>query len=136
MISGTALQLPDKGSDRNPVSPVKRPWHRSSLGQKKSSTTSTMDYASAQANPTVWLTAVLLDLLEQNTEESKAALMSAIQTLVNYLEPGLIDQAFAPWIAHYTELLAQSENNQSTFVQLCLPLDLLEQQGELEIVDE
>jgi len=33
VISGTAHQLPDKGSDRNPVSPVKWPWHRSSSGR-------------------------------------------------------------------------------------------------------
>ena len=86
-----------------------------------------MDYADPRKDPAQWLTAVCLDLLEQNTEESKATLVSAIRTLVSYLEPGLIDQAFAPWIAHYTELLVQSENNQSNAVQLCLPLDLLEQ---------
>ena len=91
-----------------------------------------MIYASPKKDPTQWLTAVCLDLLEQNTEESKAALVSAIRTLISYLEPGLIDEAFAPWIAHYTELLAQSESNQSNVVQLCLPLDLLEQQDELK----
>jgi len=93
-----------------------------------------MEYADPKENPTQWLTAVCLDLLKQNTEESKAAIMSAIQTLVNYLEPGLIDQAFAPWIAHYNALLVQSESNQSTAVQLCLPLDLPEQLGELKTV--
>lgn len=91
-------------------------------------------HADPRANPTQWLTAVCLDLLEQDTGESKATLVSAIQTLVIYLEPGLIDQAFAPWIAHYTELLAQSENNQNSAVQLCLPLDLPEQLGELKTV--
>ena len=95
-----------------------------------------MIYASPKKDPTQWLTAVCLDLLEQNTEESKAALVSAIRTLVSYLEPGLIDEAFAPWIAHYTELLVKFENNQSNAVQLCLPLDLLEQQDESETVGE
>ena len=95
-----------------------------------------MEYASPQANPTVWLTAVLVDLLKQNTEESKVALVSAIQTLVNYLEPGLIDQAFSPWIAQYMELLAQHENNQSNVQQEYLQADLLEPQGESETVDE
>ena len=95
-----------------------------------------MDYADPRKDPAQWLTAVCLDLLEQNTEESKATLVSAIRTLVSYLEPGLIDQAFAPWIAHYTELLVQSENNQSNAVQLCLPLDLPEQPGELKTVGE
>ena len=91
-----------------------------------------MIYASPKENPTQWLTAVCLDLLEQNTAESKAALVSAIRTLISYLEPGLVDEAFAPWIAHYTELLARSESNQSNAVQLCLPLDLLEQQDGLK----
>ena len=95
-----------------------------------------MEYASPQANPTVWLTAVLIDLLEQNTEKSKAALMSAIQTLVNYLEPGLIDQAFAPWIEQYMELLAQHENNQNNVQQEYLQVDPLEPPDEYENVDE
>ena len=93
-----------------------------------------MIYASSKKDPTQWLTAVCLDLLEQNTEESKATLVSAIRTLVSYLEPGLIDQAFAPWIAHYTELLVQFESSQSNAVQLCLPLDFPEQLGELKTV--
>ena len=91
-----------------------------------------MTYVDPKKDPTQWLTAVCLDLLEQNTKESKATLISAIRTLISYLEPGLIDQAFAPWIAHYTELLARSESNQSNAVQLCLPLDLLEQQDGLK----
>lgn len=95
-----------------------------------------MGYASPKENPTQWLTVVCLDLLEQNTEESKATLVSAIRTLISYLEPGLIDEAFAPWIAHYTELLARFENNQSNAVQLCLPLDLLEQPDESETAHE
>jgi len=73
-------------------------------------------YIDPRTDPTQWLTVVCLDLLGQNTEESKATLISAIRTLVSYLEPGLIDQAFAPWIAQYTELLTQSESNQSTVV--------------------
>jgi hypothetical protein len=79
-----------------------------------------MDYADPQKNPTQWLTAVCLDLLEQNTEESKTALISAIRTLVSYLEPGLIDEAFAPWIGQYMQLLAQHENSHSTDSQQCL----------------
>ena len=95
-----------------------------------------MVYASPKKDPTQWLTVVCLDLLEQNTKESKAALVSAIRTLVSYLEPGLVDEAFAPWIAHYMELLARSENNQSNAVQLCLPADPLEQQDVLKTAGE
>ena len=91
-----------------------------------------MHYVDPKKDPTQWMTAICLDLLEQNTEEAKDTLVSAIRTLVSYLEPGLIDQAFGPWITHYNDLLARSENSQSNAVQLCLPLDLLEQQDELK----
>ena len=94
-----------------------------------------MEYADPKENPTQWLTAVCLDLLKQNTEESKAAIMSAIQTLVNYLEPGLIDQAFAPWIDQYLLLLGQHENNQSNVQQEYLQADLLAPQGESKTAD-
>ena len=93
-------------------------------------------YANPQADPAKWLVAVMLDLLKQDTSKSKADLASAIKTVVNYLEPGLIDQAFGPWITHYNDLLARSENSQSNAVQLCLPLDLLEQQDELKTAGE
>ena len=95
-----------------------------------------MAYADPKKDSTQWLTAVCLDLLEQNTAESKTVLISAIRTLVSYLEPGLIDQAFAPWIDQYTELLAQSENNQSSAQQEYLQADPLEPQGESETADE
>ena len=95
-----------------------------------------MVYLDPQKNPTKWLIAVCADLLEQNTEESKTALISAIQTLVNYLEPGLIDQAFAPWIAQCLELLAQHENNQNSALQTCSQSDPQGQSHELQTVDE
>jgi hypothetical protein len=95
-----------------------------------------MKYANPNEDPTSWLIAVMLDLLKQDTNESKVALTSAIKTVVNYLEPGLIDQAFAPWIVHYTELLAQHENNQSNVQQEYLQADPLEPQGESENADE
>lgn len=78
-----------------------------------------MKYSNPQVNPNRWLAAVMLDFLEQNTEESKIALTLAIETVVSYLEPGLIDQAFAPWIDQYMELLEQRENIQNNDHQQC-----------------
>ena len=94
-----------------------------------------MEYADPKENPTQWLTAVCLDLLKQNTEESKAAIMSAIQTLVNYLEPGLIDQAFAPWIDQYMELLDRQESSHSNDSPTYLPVDQQELLVGSETVD-
>ena len=95
-----------------------------------------MKYASPQVNPNRWLAAVMLDFLEQNTEESKVSLTLAIETVVSYLEPGLVTQAFGPWIDQYMELLAQSESNHSNDCPPCLPADQLEPLVESETADE
>lgn len=95
-----------------------------------------MKYVSPQVNPNRWLAAVMLDFLEQNTEESKVALTLAIETVVSYLEPGLVTQAFGPWIDQYMELLDQPESNHSNDCQQYLPADQLESLVESEIVDE
>ena len=95
-----------------------------------------MKYINPQEQPNRWLAAVLVDLLEQNTEESKTALTLAIHTISNVIEPGLVDQWFAPWISQYMGLLETHENNRSSAQQLCLPEDLLEPQDESKTVDE
>ena len=71
-------------------------------------------YIDPRGEPTRWLEAVLLDLLEQDTEEAKVALRWAFPRMAQWLEPGIIDQLFAPWIIQYMELLAEYENNQNT----------------------
>jgi len=68
-------------------------------------------YLDPESEPCKWLGAVLIDLLEQNTEESKKALKWAFPRIAQWLEPGIIDQLFAPWISQYLELLAEHENN-------------------------
>ena len=95
-----------------------------------------MKYINPQGDPNRWLAAVFLDLLEQDTEESKAALKIAIQTIADFTEPGLIDQWFAPWISQYTELLEKHESNRNNAQQLCLPVDFQELPAQSETVDE
>ena len=68
-------------------------------------------YIDQRGEPTRWLEAVLFDLLEQDTEEAKVALRWAFPRMAQWLEPGIIDQLFAPWIIEYMELLAEYENN-------------------------
>ena len=68
-------------------------------------------YIDPRGEPTRWLEAVLLDLLEQDTEEAKVALRWAFPRMAQWLEPGIIDQLFVPWIDQYMELLAEDENN-------------------------
>ena len=94
-----------------------------------------MKYVNPVEDPTSWLTAVMLDLLKQDTAESKAALTSAIKTVVSYLEPGLISQAFGPWIDQYMELLDQQENSHSNDYQLYSPRDQPELPVESETAD-
>ena len=68
-------------------------------------------YIDPRGEPTRWLEAVLFDLLEQDTEEAKVALRWAFPRMAQWLEPGIIDQLFAPWIIEYLDLLAEYENN-------------------------
>ena len=68
-------------------------------------------YIDPRGEPTKWLGAVLIDLLEQDTKESKEALKWAFPRMAQWLEPGIIDQLFAPWIIEYMELLAEDGNN-------------------------
>ena len=57
-----------------------------------------MKFLDPQKEPNKWLQATLLDLLEQDTEESRANLIEGIKTVIPLLDPGMIDHAFAPWI--------------------------------------
>ena len=74
-------------------------------------------YIYPQGEPCKWLGAVLIDLLEQDTEESKEALKWAFPRMAQWLEPGIVDQLFAPWIESYLELLAEQENNRNKKTQ-------------------
>tara|TARA_R100000458_G_C8145787_1_gene155263 strand:+ start:348 stop:683 length:336 start_codon:yes stop_codon:yes gene_type:complete len=69
------------------------------------------NYLDPRREPCKWLGGVLIDLLEQDTEESKEALKWALPRMAQWLEPGIIDQLFVPWINHYMELLAEDGNN-------------------------
>jgi hypothetical protein len=83
-----------------------------------------MIYLTPMENPNKWLVAVMLDLLEQDTEASKEALEYCIKTLVTSVDPGLIEQAFGSLMFHYEDLLGELENNQSSDDQECLLPDL------------
>ena len=82
-----------------------------------------MSYIQPQKEPNRWLQAVLLDMLEQNTEDSRADLREGIKRLAAWMEPGLIDQLFADWVDEYLSLLAELESNRSNDQALCLPAD-------------
>ena len=62
-------------------------------------------------DPNKWLCAVLMDLVEQNTEDSKKALKEAIPVLSHWIEPGLVDSLFGCWIEEYKELMVQSKTS-------------------------
>ena len=74
-------------------------------------TTPSTKYLDPRREPTKWLGAVLIDLLEQDTEESREALKWAFPRMAQWLEPGIIDQLFVPWIDQYMELLAEDGNS-------------------------
>lgn len=68
------------------------------------------EYLDPRREPCQWLGVVLTDLLEQDTEESREALKWAFPRLALWLEPGLVDQLFQPWIEDYIKILEEKEN--------------------------
>jgi hypothetical protein len=74
-------------------------------------------YLDPEVEPCKWLGAVLIDLLEQDTDESREALKWAFPRMAQWLEPGIIDQLFAPWIENYLQLLDEQENNHNKKTQ-------------------
>lgn len=82
-----------------------------------------MKYADPRENPHQWLTAILLDLLKQNTEESRKLLADAIRATVIWVDPGSIQDLFWNWIDSYVEVLDEAQSNQNNVDQQCSPED-------------
>jgi hypothetical protein len=95
-----------------------------------------MTYVNPKKDPNAWLAQTCETLLKDVTKESNEAVWEIVDILIDYVEPGLIDQAFAPLIAQYMELLEQHEKTSNNFVQTCLPLNFQEAQDESSIDPE
>lgn len=80
-------------------------------------------YIDPYKEPNKWLTAVMLDLLAQNTHESRAMLADGIRVAVNFLEPGCIDQLFGTWVDEYVDLLAEAQMQKNKLFRPCSPED-------------
>lgn len=72
-----------------------------------------MKILNPEREPNLWLEAILLQLLQNPGEDSREALEQAIHCLCSWIEPGLIDSLFAPWIEDYMKVLSANQNNQS-----------------------
>jgi len=80
-------------------------------------------YIDPRKEPNKWLTAVMLDLLAQNTHDSRSMLEDGIRVAVNFLEPGYIDQLFGTWIDAYVDLLAEEKMQKNKHPRPCSPED-------------
>ena len=89
-----------------------------------------MNYVNPKHNPNEWLAATCKALLSDVTKESCEAVAEIIDILIDYIEPGLIDQAFAPLIEQYMGLLEEYEKMNNNFDLTCLPTNLQEKQDE------
>lgn len=67
----------------------------------------------------------MLDLLAQNTRESRAMLADGIRVAVNFLEPGCIEQLFGAWFDAYVDLLAEEKMQKNKNPRPCSPEDQL-----------
>ncbi len=72
-----------------------------------------MKILNPKSEPNRWLGAVLQQLVEDDTPESKVMLAEAVKQLSLWIEPGLVDDLFAAWIDQYMDLLREYENNRS-----------------------
>lgn len=83
-------------------------------------------YIDPYKEPNKWLTAVMLDLLAQNTHESRAMLADGIRVAVNFLEPGCVDQLFGTWVEEYVDLLAEVQMQKNKHPRPYSPEDQME----------
>ena len=72
-----------------------------------------MKILNPEREPNAWLEAIMLDLLQNPDEQAQDALKDAIHCLCAWIEPGLVDDLFAPWIDDYMKLLSANQNNRS-----------------------
>jgi len=87
-----------------------------------------MEYVNPKKDPNEWLAATCKALLDDVTKESCEAVAEIIDVLIDYTEPGLIDQAFAPLIEQYMGLLEEYEKMNNNFDPTCLPVNQQEEQ--------
>jgi hypothetical protein len=95
-----------------------------------------MTYVNPKNNPNEWLAASCKALLDDVTKESNEAVWEIVDTLIDYVEPGLIDQAFAPLIAQYMETLEEYEKMNNSSAQMYLQVNSREVQNESNIAPE
>lgn len=63
-------------------------------------------------NPNKWLCSLLLDCVEDcPADGTKTLLREAIIILTQWIEPGLIDEAFKPWIDETVAILEGLESS-------------------------
>lgn len=83
-------------------------------------TTETNSYLDPRQNPNKWLCNFLIECIDDCPEEgAKVLLREAIWILTHWVEPGVIDQAFEPWIEEYVAAMESTESNQDTVPAEC-----------------
>ena len=95
-----------------------------------------INYVNPRNNPNDWLAATCKTLLDDVTKESNEAVWEIVEILIDYVEPGLIDQAFAPLITQYMETLEEYEKMNNSSAQMYLQVNLREAQDESNTVLE
>lgn len=66
-----------------------------------------------RVHPNRWLSAVIRDLIDQGTEDSLSHAKEGVAVIAEWLEPGLIDDLFAPWIEEYLRLMEADQSTDS-----------------------
>ena len=95
-----------------------------------------MTYVNPKKDPNAGRAQTCAALLRDVTKESNEAVWEIVDILIDYVEPGLIDQAFAPSIEQYMEILEEYEKMNNSSAQMYLQVNSREVQDESNTVLE
>lgn len=71
------------------------------------------EFLDPRKEPNRWLAAMFDHLLTVGDQDSLESLRSGYYQLCNFIEPGLIDSVFEPWIAAYLQGLQGTDGTET-----------------------
>ena len=76
-------------------------------------------YVDPVKNPNLWLELTILKMIEDKDPANQSALRHALHAIIQWIEPGLIDQLFGDWIQQYLDAHSALESSQNNFDPPC-----------------
>tara|TARA_Y100000004_G_C8902974_1_gene407343 strand:- start:836 stop:1183 length:348 start_codon:yes stop_codon:yes gene_type:complete len=77
-------------------------------------------YVDPRKTPNLWLELTILKMIEDRDPTNEDALRHALHAIIQWLEPGLIDQLFGHWMETYLDALNEYKNSDNNSDPPCL----------------